>query len=92
VRPARRKCLFLYYDFIDRELGLIHVKVQTWFPMQLQVYVNGHDGLARKMTRVGIDFTKEDNVFLRLDDFSRAQRLADRFASVDWVRRLDRYV
>jgi len=42
VQSARRKCLFLYFYFMDRRFGLIHVKLQTWFPMQIQVYLNGH--------------------------------------------------
>ena len=91
VRPARRKCLFLYFYFMDRELGLIHVKLQTWFPMQLQVYVNGHEGLARKLTRSGVSYLTHDNIFVRVDDLRRAQRVADRSPSVDWVRRRDRY-
>jgi len=41
VQSTRRKCLQLYYYFVDRELGLIHVKLQTWFPFQMQVYLNG---------------------------------------------------
>ena len=49
VQPARRKCLFRYFYFMDRGFGLIHVKLQTWFPMQMQVYVNGHEWLARKL-------------------------------------------
>lgn len=90
VQRTRRKCLFLYYYFMDREFGLIHVRIQTWFPMQIQVYVNGHEWLARKLSRHGIRYTKQDNVFLALEDFRRAQAFADRFASLDWVRRLDR--
>jgi hypothetical protein len=49
VASARRKCLFLYYYFMDRDFGLIHVKLQTWFPLQIQMYVNGHEWLARKL-------------------------------------------
>jgi len=49
VASARRKCLFLYYYFMDRDFGLIHVKLQTWFPLPIQVYVNGHEWLARKL-------------------------------------------
>jgi hypothetical protein len=90
VQRARRKCLFLYYYFMDREFGLMHVRIQTWFPMQLQVYVNGHEWLARKLTRHGIRYAKQDNVFLALEDYRRAQTFADRFASLDWTRRLDR--
>jgi hypothetical protein len=30
----------LYYYFLDPQLGLIHVRLQTWAPFTLQVYVN----------------------------------------------------
>jgi hypothetical protein len=76
---------------MDREFGLIHVKLQTWFPMQIQVYVNGHDWLERKLTAAGISFTKHDNVFLRIENWDRAQRLADRFIALNWPRILERY-
>jgi hypothetical protein len=89
VQSARRKCLFLYYYFMDREFGLIHVRIQTWFPMQIQVYVNGHEWLARKLARHGIRYTKQDNAFLAVEDPGRAQAFADRFTSLNWVQRLD---
>ncbi len=91
IQPARRKCLFLYYYFMDPEFGLIHVRIQTWFPLQLQVYLNGHEWLARKLARHGVRFTKQDNAFLWLEDFRRAQNFSDRFVSLDWVARLHRY-
>ena len=91
IQPARRKCLFLYYYFMDPEFGLIHVRIQTWFPLQLQIYLNGHEWLARKLARHGVRFTKQDNAFLWLEDFRRAQNFADRFTSLDWVARLHRY-
>src|SRR6267143_149012 len=49
VKSARRKCLHLYFYFMDRHFGLIHVRIQTWFPMPIQVYLNGHEWLARKL-------------------------------------------
>ncbi|HSW40311.1 MAG TPA: hypothetical protein VLL97_12555 [Acidobacteriota bacterium] len=58
VRPASRKCLFIYFYFMDHKFGLIHVKLQTWFPMQIQIYVNGHEWLARKLTANGISFVE----------------------------------
>jgi hypothetical protein len=33
----------LYYYFVDKDLGLMHVRLQTWAPFTCQVYVNGHD-------------------------------------------------
>jgi hypothetical protein len=40
---ARRKCLIRYYYFLDRDFGLIHVRLPTWFPLPRQGYVNGHE-------------------------------------------------
>jgi hypothetical protein len=91
VQSARRKCLFLYFYFMDRDFGLIHVKLQTWFPMQIQVYVNGHEWLGRKLIANRISFSKHDNVFVRVDDWRRAQKFADRFAGLNWPRILERY-
>ncbi len=84
VQPARRKCLCLYFYFMDPRFGLIHVKIQTWFPMMLQVYLNAHEWLAIKLTENGIRYTKIDNVFTHIEDIDRAQAFADRFASLDW--------
>jgi hypothetical protein len=86
-RPQRA----LYYYFLDPEFGLMHVRIQTFFPYTVQVYVNGHDWLARQMTKQHIDFTLSDNAFTRLDDPDKAQRLADRFVHLLWVKALDRF-
>jgi len=66
IHPAKRKCLQLYYYFMDRQLGLIHVKVQTWFPFPIQVYVNGHEWLARRLDRHGLKYRKADNTSIPL--------------------------
>ena len=63
VQSARRKCLHLYFYFMDRDFGLIHVRIQTWFPMQIQIYLNGHEWLARKLSANHLRYTKHDNVF-----------------------------
>jgi hypothetical protein len=79
VQSAKRKCLHLYFYFIDREFGLIHVPLQTWFPMQIQVYLNGHEWLARKLAASRIGYAKLDNAFTWIEDLDRAQRFANRF-------------
>jgi len=38
---ARRPQRVLYFYFLDPDLGLIHVRLTTWFPFTLQVYLNG---------------------------------------------------
>jgi hypothetical protein len=86
-RPQR----VLYFYFLDADFGLLHVRVQTWFPFTTQVYVNGHDWLARQLHQHGSGFVQHDNAFSHLDDPTLAQRLADRFAKLPWVQTLQRW-
>ena len=78
---AKRPQRVLYYYWLDANFGLMYLRLQSWFPYTMQVYVNGHDWLARQMTQRGAGFTQHDNGFLALDDPAQAQQLADRFAT-----------
>src|SRR5204863_188648 len=89
VGPDLRVCLVLYYFFMDRDFGLMHVKLQTWFPFTMQVYVNGHEWLARRLRRQGIAFEKVDNAFVKVADVARAQGCVPRFWRRDWPKLLD---
>jgi hypothetical protein len=82
----------LYFYSVDPQLGLIYVRLQTWFPLTVQVYVNGHSWLAQQLTRRRIGFVQHDNAFTELDDIQAAQRQADRFAHLDWPHLLTRLV
>jgi len=87
-RKVRQRVL--YYYFRDQELGLIHVRWQTWAPFTCQVYVNGHDYVARKLTQQGIAFEQIDNAFVELSDPARAQRIANRFPKLPWPKMLEK--
>jgi hypothetical protein len=91
LRPDTTKCLHYYFYWIDRELGLIYVRVPTYCPFRLQVYCNGHSWLASRLRRESIDFTPADNAFVCIADFARAQQLADSLKPELLHRHLDRY-
>jgi len=91
LRPDSGKCLHYYFYFMDAELGLVYLRVPTWAPFRLQFYCNGHSRLARQLTAHGIGFTAADNAFVRIDDWHRAQELADGFSPDLLHRVLDRY-
>jgi hypothetical protein len=84
-----RKCLHLYFYYLDREFGLMHVRLQTWLPFSIQVCVNGREWLARQMERAGISYTKRDNCFTYISDPSRAQELMDRLTARNYKPFLD---
>lgn len=83
---AARRCLCYYFYFIDRDFGLMHVRIQSWFPLVIQVCLNGHEWLARKLDRHGIEYRKQDNAFVWISDCQRAQKFADRFEKTNWPR------
>jgi hypothetical protein len=89
LRPALRKCLFIYFYFVDREFGLMHVRLQTWLPMTIQVCLNGREYLARRLDKAGIGYEKRGNCFTRIDDLPRAQQMMDDLQSRNWVHFLN---
>ena len=91
VVPAQRKCLHLYFYFVDREFGLMHVRVQTWLPFTIQVCLNGREYLARCMDRVGMKYDKRDNCFASIEDLPRAQKMLERLTERRWERLLNVY-
>ena len=53
----------LYFYFLDADLGLIHIRLTTWFPFSVQIYVHGHSWLAQQMLKRRLGFTQQDNAF-----------------------------
>jgi hypothetical protein len=87
--PAKRKCLHYYFYYLDREFGLMHVRLETWLPFSIQVYVNGREYLARRLKKAGIGCEKRDNCFTRIDDVRRAQEMLDDLVRRKWERFLN---
>ncbi len=84
-------CLTLYLYFIDDILGFMHVRLSTWLPYTIQVYLNGHDWLARQLDKRGISYKKIENAFIHIDDCPAAQTIADTFAQQKWETILHSY-
>ena len=91
LRSEWRRCLVHYFYLIDPQFGFMHVRRPTWFPFTMQVYVNGHEWLARRMSRLRMVFQRLDNAFLSINRPERADRLAREFARLDWPAQLDRF-
>jgi hypothetical protein len=84
-----RKCTHFYHYFMHPEFGLMHARVQSWFPFQVDVCLNGRHWLARQMDRAGIGYEQCENCFLKLEDPVAAQALLDEQLRTSWVRVLD---
>lgn len=83
--PQSRYCKHLYFYFVDREFGLMHIRLQTWLPFTIQVCVNGRRWLGNQLQRAGIGFVQHDNTFTEIDDVNRAQQLMDQLMQRDFA-------
>jgi hypothetical protein len=90
IRGELGKCTHLYHYYIDPQFGWMYVRLQTWFPFEIQVGINGREILSRQMDAVKLRYLRSDNKFLQVADWQRAQQLFDEQLRTDWGSELDR--
>jgi hypothetical protein len=90
LRLVPRKCLHVYKYFLHPRFGFMGARLQTWFPFNIQIWLNGREWLARDLAKKGSLFKRADNGFTRLSDPRLAQRLMDRQLETDWPDVLSR--
>ncbi len=86
------KCTHLYHYYQHPEIGLMHIRVQTWFPFSVDVCINGRHWLARQMDRVGLGYRQRDNCFLWIEDYAAAQKLLDEQLASNWPALLQSFL
>lgn len=89
LSTVNRKCKYYYFYFLDKNFGFMHVKLQTWFPFLIQVYINGREMMKHVFDENGISYKMYDNSFFEISDIGKAQELADKFDSKSLCRQLD---
>jgi hypothetical protein len=89
LRAQSRKCLHYYHYLLDQHWGWCHVRVQTWFPFNLHVVLNGREWLAQQLRAAGIGYHRRDNCFVDLADVERAQHLMDEQLRTNWPAQLN---
>ncbi len=91
LKSSHTKCLHYYLYYLDKEFGFMFVKIQTWFPFNIQVYINGRELMKHVFDANGISYQCYDNSFTDISDVAKSQELADRFDSKKLCRRLDAF-
>jgi hypothetical protein len=85
----KRKCLHFYHYLLHPTFGFMHVRLQTWLPFDIQIWMNGREWLARDLDRSGIGYVRRGNTFSWLEDVERAQQLLTSQLQTNWPKRLD---
>jgi hypothetical protein len=82
LRPS--KCLHIYKYYQHPTFGFMHARLQTWFPFNVQVCLNGREWLARQLERRHSRFERAANCFIWLGNCALAQRLMHEQLETDW--------
>lgn len=81
-RPSR--CLHLYHYYDHPQYGLMHVRLQTYFPFMIQVCMNGREWLIKQLRQAGLAYQRRDNCVCLVEDVDAAQRLLDAQLHSSW--------
>jgi hypothetical protein len=88
LEMTSRKCVHLYFYFEHALFGFMHLRLQTWYPFQVNLWINGRHWLGKQLDQAGIAYQKKGNTFLRIADLPRAQELMDHQLETDWRKEL----
>lgn len=84
LEMRQRKCVWLYYYFNDPTYGLGHVRLQTWLPFNVFIWLNGRHWLERQLQSQGIAYVKDGNCFPWIEDIDTAQALMNNQLRANW--------
>ena len=74
-KSSKCKHYYLYYN--DEEFGWMFLKIQTWFPYNVQIYINGREYCSKLFDKVGLKYEMYKNSFSYIEDYEKAQKIAD---------------
>jgi hypothetical protein len=84
-----RPCHVLYQYQIHPEVGWMHARIQTWFPFNMQVALNGREWLSRQMDKAGLKYRQQGNCFVWIEDYEQAQNLMNQQLETNWAELLN---
>jgi len=90
LRRYTTQCKHVYLYFDHEQYGWMNVRLQTWFPYHIQIALNGREWLRRRLEARGVDFLRQGNKFLHVDDYALAQRCLRQQLDRQWPYLLNR--
>jgi hypothetical protein len=69
------KCQHFYFYHLHPEFGLMHLRLQSWFPFLVQICLKGREWLSRQMDRQQMDYAIKEHCFPWIGDVKAARGL-----------------
>ncbi|MDR1511966.1 MAG: hypothetical protein LBS56_00570 [Propionibacteriaceae bacterium] len=90
-KQDRRVTCYHFYVF-DPEFGMGFVKICSYFPYPMKLWVNGHEWAKRRAAREGLTFQTLSNGFAACGDPRRPRQICDSLSDQDVQRFADRWL
>jgi hypothetical protein len=91
TKEQRRVSVFYVYIW-DAQMGPGFIKICTYFPYPVKVWVNGHEWAKQQACKAGLGFAALSNGFASCDDPARLQAICDRFGPGTVQQWFDRWM
>jgi hypothetical protein len=72
-----RRVTVYYFYLWDAGFGAAFIKVCTWCPWPMKIWVNGHEWAKQQARKIGFAFTELSNGFASAEDPAVLQRICD---------------
>ena len=86
---------YYYFYLNDDAFGPAFIKICSYVPFPIKIYINGHEWVKRQLEKKGIAFEALDNGFLSCSDPQSLQKISDQLTSSQieaffykWIARL----
>jgi hypothetical protein len=83
---------YVYFYIWDQDWGPSFIKMCTYAPWSIRVWLNGHEWLKRQLERARIEYEPLDNGIWSCADPAALQRIADRLGAGHIQRYFDRWL
>ena len=77
IRPVNH-----YYFYINEKewTGINYIKVCSYLPFNVEIYLNGHNWLLAQFNKHKIEYKKVDNCFVEIQDMDKASKIIKTFS------------
>ena len=72
-----RRVTVYYFYLWDANFGPAFIKICTWCPWPVKIWVNGHEWAKQQARKIGLAFTELSNGFASCEDPGLLQRICD---------------
>jgi hypothetical protein len=76
MKTGRRVTVYYFYLW-DQGFGPAFIKICTYCPWPVKIWVNGHEWAKQQARKIGLGFTELSNGFAACDDPALLQRICD---------------